>query len=38
MKRYLENKEENATINEVKNEILVMLYNFRNQIDPSVQN
>ena len=30
MKRYLENKEENATINEVKNEILVMLYNFRN--------
>ena len=34
MKRYLENKEENATINEVKNEILVMLYNFRNQIGP----
>tara|TARA_B110000114_G_scaffold88128_1_gene93104 strand:- start:7468 stop:8031 length:564 start_codon:yes stop_codon:yes gene_type:complete len=35
MKRYLENKEENDTINEVKKEILLMLYNFRNQIGPS---
>lgn len=32
MKRYLQNIEENDTINEVKKEILLMLYNNRNQI------
>lgn len=32
MKRYLENTEENDTINEVKKEILLMLYNNRNQV------
>ena len=32
MKRYLENIEENDTINEVKKEILLMLYNNRNKI------
>jgi len=32
MKRYLQNIEENDTINEVKKEILLMLYNNRDQI------
>lgn len=32
MKRYLQNTEENDTINEVKKEILLMLYNNRNQV------
>tara|TARA_A100001011_G_scaffold400242_1_gene513468 strand:+ start:2169 stop:2699 length:531 start_codon:yes stop_codon:yes gene_type:complete len=32
MKRYLQNIEENDTINEVKKEILLMLYNNRNQV------
>jgi len=32
MKRYLQNIEENDTINEVKKDILLMLYNNRNQI------
>ena len=38
MRRYLQNTEDNDTINEVKKEILLMLYNYRNQIGPSLSN
>lgn len=38
MKKYLQNIEENDTINEVKKEILLMLYNHRNHVVPLLSN